>query len=87
MINWCPYKKYRDLIGAPGTGVHKYKFLNTSIVDYFVTLLGIFVITFLTGFPLELVTIFIYTAGVISHILFGLPTHSTKFLGFTCDTS
>jgi len=84
MTNLCPFAKYSNIFGPPETGAHKYKFLNTSIVDYVMTLIGIFVITFLTGFPLELVTIVVFILGIILHILFCVPTHTTKFLGINC---
>ena len=84
MASLCPFAKYRDFFGAAETGVHKYKFLKTSIVDYVLTLLLSFIITFATGLPLELVTIFVFTLGVILHILFGVPTHTNKFLGIQC---
>jgi hypothetical protein len=84
MTNLCPFAKYSNIFGKPNTGAHKYKFLNTSIVDYVMTLIGIFVITFFTGFPLELVTIVVFILGIILHILFGVPTHTPKFLGINC---
>ena len=83
-MSLCPFAKYRDFFGPVNTGIHQYKFLNTSISDYISTLLGAFVITFITGLPLELVTIFVFTLGVILHILFGVPTQTNKFLGIQC---
>jgi len=84
MSSVCPFVKYTNILGVPGIGFHKYKFLNASILDYIGTLVGVFIITFITGFPLELVTICAFTIGIILHILFGVPTHTTKFLGIHC---
>ena len=84
MVTSCPFVKYKNLFGAPNTGAHKYKILNSSIVDYIATLVSIFIITYFTGFPLELVTIAMFVLGIVLHILFGVPTHTTKFLGIHC---
>lgn len=84
MVNLCPLRKYKNLFGAAETGGHKFKFLNTSIVDYTLTLIGAFIITYFTGYPLELVTIFVFIFGVLLHILFGVPTYTNKFLGIHC---
>ena len=84
MSRLCPFIKYTDAFGKPNTGTHKYKFLHTSMADYLITIVAAFLITFLTGFPLELSTIFMFTLGVIVHILFGVPTYTTKYLGLNC---
>ena len=57
-MNYCPFKKFKNLLGEPNKGVHKYKILNTSMVDYFLTLILAFTISYFTTFPLVLSTIF-----------------------------
>jgi hypothetical protein len=84
MTSLCPFGKYKDIFGKPGTGVHSFKILNTSMSDYIMTLIGAFLLTFISGFPLELSTIFMFALGVILHILFGVPTYTTKYLGLNC---
>jgi len=80
----CPFKLYKDLLGIPDKGVHKYKFLNTAIVDYVFTLIGACITTYLTTMPLPLTTILWFIMGIVSHILFGVDTASLKFLGIKC---
>ncbi len=80
----CPFKLYRDLLGTPDKGVHKYKFLNTAIVDYVLTLIGACVTTYLTTVPLPLTTILWFIMGIVAHILFGVDTESLRFLGIKC---
>jgi len=72
--------KYKDIFGAPGTGVHKYKFMGTSLVDYFMSIVGAFIITYYTGIPLVITTIGILLLGIIFHGLFRIKTQVLKFI-------
>ena len=81
----CPFRTYRDLIGKPGTGVHRFKFKGTSLVDYVITLGIAFLVTYLTGLPLVLTTIGMLVLGIVAHMLFGVPTVSAQFLGLSCS--
>lgn len=72
--------KYKNIFGAPGTGVHKYKFKGTSIVDYFLTIFGAFVITYFTNIPLVITTIGLFLIGIVLHYLFGIETQVLNFI-------
>ena len=37
-MNICPFYKYRDIAGTFKSGIHKYKFLDTAILDYLFTI-------------------------------------------------
>ena len=39
------FKEYKNILGKPGTGVHKLKFKGTSLFDYFLTIASAFFIT------------------------------------------
>ena len=80
----CPFKAYKDLFGKPGTGLHTYKFKGTSIFDYLLTILGAFLITYLTDIPLVLTTIGLLILGIIFHLLFGVPSQAVSYLGLQC---
>ena len=80
----CPFRTSRDLFGKPGTGVHRFKFKGTSLVDYVITLGIAFLVTYLTGVPLVLTTIGMLVLGIVAHMLFGVPTVSAHFLGLSC---
>ena len=71
---------YKDIFGKPGTGVHQYKFKGTSLVDYFLTIIGAFIITYYTDIPLVITTIGLLLIGIIFHYLVGLRTPSIKFI-------
>jgi hypothetical protein len=72
--------KYKNIFGAPGTGVHKYKFKGTAIVDYFLTIAGAFIITYFTDIPLVITTIGLFLIGILLHYLLGLETQVINFI-------
>lgn len=74
------FNEYKNILGSPGTGVHQYKFKGTSIVDYFLTIIGAFIITYYTNIPLVLTTIGLFILGILFHYLFGLETQVIKFI-------
>ena len=80
----CIFSKYKNIFGEAGKGVHSYRFLNTALVDYIVTILGAILLTYLTDIPLVLTTIGLLVLGIILHYLFGVNTNSLKYLGITC---
>lgn len=83
-IPGCPFKKFKNLLGQPNKGVHQFKILNTSMVDYFLTLMLAFVISYFTNFPLVLSTMFCFLLGIFLHILFGVETYVLRYFNFKC---
>ena len=79
---YSPLKKYKDIFGKPGTGIHKYRFLGTAISDYVLTIFLAVAISYFTKIPLVLSTIIAFISGIILHIIFGVETNSTRYLGF-----
>ena len=73
--------KYKDIFGKPKQGAHQYRFMNAALVDYAFTIIGAIILTYFSGIPLVLTTIFLFVLGIILHILFGVPTNTTKYLG------
>ena len=72
--------KYKNIFGSPGTGLHKIKFKGTSIIDYFLTIVGAFILTYYTDIPLVLSTIGLFIIGILLHYLFGIETQVLKFI-------
>ena len=72
--------KYKNIFGAPGTGVHQYKFKGTAIVDYVLTIAGAFIITYYTDIPLVITTIGLLLLGIILHYLFGIRSQAIQYL-------
>ena len=76
----CLFSKYKDIFGLPSQGVHAYKFLNTAIVDYILTIILAIVVSTVTSFPLVLSTISMFVLGIIMHVLFDIETNTIKYL-------
>ena len=83
-MNICPFRQYKHVFGKIGEGAHKYRFLDTPMVDYILTILAACITTYLTKIPLVLTTIGWLILGIIVHILFGVQTPTVKFLGIKC---
>ena len=80
----CPFSEYKDAFGIPGEGAHSYKFLNTAIVDYILSIILASVITYYTKIPLVLTTISVLIIGILLHMLFDVDTNTIKYLGLSC---
>jgi hypothetical protein len=84
-MDFCILGKYKNALGKPGEGAHKYRFLNTAIVDYIMTIIGAIITAAIFKIPLVLTTIGLFVLSIILHILFGVETNVTKFLGIKCS--
>jgi len=76
----CIFEKYKDSLGKPGEGIHKYRFLNTAIMDYVMSIIMAIILAYLTKVPLVLTTIGVFAAGLLSHVLFCVNTNTVRFL-------
>jgi hypothetical protein len=81
---FCILKKYRDIFGIPGKGVHRFKFEGTSIIDYILTFIVAILTTSYTKIPLVLTTIIWFLIGILLHIIFGVNTSTLKYLNIKC---
>jgi hypothetical protein len=72
--------QFRDAFGAPGTGAHSIRFLDTAIFDYVLTIIGAMVLTKVTGIPLVLTTIGLLVLGIVLHMLVCLRTGTEVWL-------
>ena len=72
--------KYKDMIGFPNEGIHSYRFLNLAVVDVMVTILGAFLISYISKYPFWIVLGCLFLLGIICHRLFCVRTAVDKFL-------
>jgi len=74
--------KYKNILGEPGTGAHKYRFFNLAIVDILLTIISAyFIYLFLKkkyNFIQILITLFLL--GIFMHRLFCVKTTIDKFI-------
>jgi len=72
--------KYKDVFGAPKTGVHSYRLFNIAVVDVMATIAIAFVMSKYTGYPFWFVLIGMFILGIILHRLFCVRTTVDKLL-------
>jgi hypothetical protein len=72
--------EYKNILGAPRTGLHSYRILDTAMIDYVDTILMSFAMAYFTKVPLVLSTIIMFILGILVHLLFGLETNTVKYL-------
>ena len=72
------FKEYKNILGKPGTGVHKLKFKGTSLFDYFLTIASAFFITYMSNIPLVWSTVILFIIGIVLHYLVGIKTMAIK---------
>ena len=78
----CIFKEFKDILGQPGKGIHKIRIVNTPLVDYAASILLAILITYINNkIPLVVSTILVLILGEILHVLFGVKTPTTNFLG------
>ena len=80
----CIFSEYKNIFGKVGEGVHSYRFLNTAMVDYYLTILFAMLIAYITDIPLLLTTVGLLLLSILFHYLFGVQTNTLKYLGIKC---
>ena len=76
-MNLC---KYKNLFGAPNTGIHTLRIFNISVIDVLVVLLCAVIISKLFSFSLKWTTIYLFIIGVFVHRLLCVRTTVDKLL-------
>ena len=77
MLNLC---KYSGIFGEPGTGVHRYRLFGVAIVDVVMTIIGGFLISWVSGWPFWIVLAVLFLSGIFLHRLFCVRTTVDKLL-------
>ena len=72
--------KYKNMFGAPNTGVHSYRIFNLAMVDVVMSVLGAYVISKWTKRPFFNTLLLLFIAGIIMHRLFCVRTTVDKLL-------
>jgi len=80
----CPFKKFNDIFGFPGKGVHKHTLLNVIVIDNLIVISAAVFITYQFDVPFPLSIIGTYIVGIVIHMLFGVQTKTLTYLGIRC---
>lgn len=71
---------YRNIFGAPGEGVHRFRLFNLAIVDVIFTIIGGYVISLNTKYSFLMSTIGLFILGILFHALFCVDTTVSKVM-------
>ena len=71
--------KYKDIFGAPNTGVHRYRILDIAIVDVVSTIILALVISLIFNLNFLLVLLITLIIGEIMHYMFCVETTFIKY--------
>ena len=77
MVDLC---KYKDIIGKPNTGIHKYRIFDIAVVDVAVTILAGFLLSWFFKWNVWYTLGGIFLLGIISHRIFCVRSTVDKLL-------
>jgi len=77
MIDLC---QYRNIAGAPGTGIHAYRLFNVSMVDVIGTALMAVLFSYFFNISIFISLAIFFGAGIVAHRLFCVRTTFDKIL-------
>jgi hypothetical protein len=66
--------KYRNILGEPNTGVHRYRLFGLAIVDVLMTILLAVLISYFFKYSLLVTSLILFVLGIILHRLFDVRT-------------
>jgi len=77
MVDLC---KYKDIIGKPNTGIHKYRIFDIAVLDVAVTILAGFLLSWFFKWNIWYTLGGIFLLGIISHRIFCVRSTVDKLL-------
>lgn len=72
--------KYRNILGVPKEGIHKYRLFGLAIADVLMTIIGALIISFFTKITYWKVLLTLFISGIVLHRLFCVRTTLDKIL-------
>jgi uncharacterized protein YqhQ len=73
----CPYK---NVFGAPSSGVHSYRLFDIAVVDVVFTILAAYTISMYTKYTFLWTSISLFALGIFFHYIFCVETTVAKIL-------
>lgn len=72
--------KYRNILGVPGQGIHKYRIFNIAIADVILTIILALVISWIFKTNIWITLIILFLLGIVLHKIFCVKTTVDKLL-------
>jgi|TARA_Y100000389_G_scaffold205122_1_gene263532 hypothetical protein len=77
-MSLCPWK---NTFGVAREGVHSWRIVGDSAgIDYFGTIFLSMMVTYFTGFPIDIVTVCMFLLSMLLHWIFCVPTNFNKWI-------
>ena len=76
-MNLC---KYKNSLGSPNKGIHKYRLYNIAIIDVILTIIGGFFLSKYFNIKFYKITLFLFILGIFLHRLFCVRTTIDKLI-------
>ena len=70
-MNLC---KYKDILGVPGKGIHKYRIFHLALTDIVLTIIRTLILSKLFNSNYLLTLLILFITGIFLHWLFCVPT-------------
>ena len=72
--------KFNNIFGEPNTGLHRFRLGNIAIIDYILSLIVAFILSYVYTIPFDLTTISVLTVAILIHLIFNVNTSSINYL-------
>jgi hypothetical protein len=72
--------QYKDILGIPGQGIHKYRIFNIAIFDVLLTIIVAIIIAYIFNINLIITLLLLFLLGIILHRIFCVRTTVDKLL-------
>lgn len=72
--------QYKDILGKPNNGVHKYRIFNIAIADVILTIILAIIIAYILNINFFITLIILFLLGILLHRLFCVRTTIDKAL-------
>ena len=74
------YCEYKDILGKPNEGIHKYRFMGVAIMDVIFTIFGGIILSKMLGKDVYKITIGLFIIGIMMHRIFCVRTTIDKII-------
>lgn len=72
--------KYKNALGKPNQGVHKYRIFNISVFDVSLTIFAAIIISGILKINFAITLLLLFLTGIFLHRIFCVRTTIDKFL-------
>lgn len=72
--------QYKDILGKPNEGIHKYRIFNIAIVDVIMMIIAAYIISYQYPIDFQCILLILFLLSIILHKIFCVPTTINKLI-------